>query len=144
MNTGHFTVDDIAPYLNQKLPGFEPVVFADGGTDVYKLRVKSSIEFAAYQNISRESVFYVHGRGGGLQEAIDELIQTTRREVIQKLGLQEEIDAEVKRTIDRERRQIEEQAYKKAMDDALKKIARELVPGPSLEAVLTFINGEAK
>lgn len=137
-----FGPDDIVAYLNQKLPGFEPSIINDPGLNGLTIRVRTNVPFAAYQSSTND--LRIPLSPYGMKGTLDELILKTRQDVIQRLGLQEEIDAEVKRAIDRERRDIEEKSYKRAMDDALRKVVSDLVPKPSLDAVLHFINGGAQ
>lgn len=144
MLSGQFTIDDVESYLNQKLPGFEPRILTDGSRNTHQLRVKTSISFASYAGLSDEAFFPLSPSGRHLQPMIDQFIRDTRQNAIRALGLQEEIDAEVKRTLDRERRGIEERAYRRAMEDAMKKIVNDLIPQPSIDAVLHFIHGDSK
>lgn len=124
---GEFNVDDIVDYLNQELPGFEPSVTREPSRHEITLRVRSQLRFASYVSVSDHLIFALHDRsyGNGLKAAIEEFIRKTRQDMIQKLGLQKEIDLEVQRKINAERQRIENEAYRKAMDDALARVAKE-------------------
>lgn len=140
MNRNNFGVDDIVSYLNQELPGFEPSIVSDERTEATLLRVKTAIKFGSYGHIY-EPAIEIPLPGYQLLERVDALVRETRQGVIKSLGLQKEIDAEVKRRVDRERRDIEEKAYKKAMDDALQQIARSAGLTPAIESIQFFLNG---
>lgn len=126
MKIDNFDPDDAVAYLNQELPGFEPSLIRDS-PDTITLRVRTNVQFAAYHTAAREVLCPVPQSWGsrpyGLQRWVDELIHKTRRDVIEKLGLQKEIDAEVQRKLNAERQRIENEAYRKAMNDALDRVA---------------------
>ena len=140
MNRNTFSPDDIVPYLNQKLPGFEPSIIEDSRTQAAILRVKSHITFASFGTFY-EPAIEIPIPGYQLLERVDALVRETRQGAIKSLGLQKEIDAEVKRRVDRERREIEEKAYRKAMDDALKQVAQAAGLTPAIESIQFFLNG---
>jgi len=128
MRHGEFTVDDVKAYLNQELPGFEPELIRNmGGIDEsITLRVRARQTFAAYTTMPDEFLFVpIPQQSYELQRYIDTFVRKTRQDIIQKLGLQKEIDLEVQRKINAERQRIENEAYRKAMNDALSRVAKE-------------------
>lgn len=138
MLSGRFDITDIEPYLNAKLPGFEPKLIHDEGQETVTLRVRGVLPFASYVEMSGGD-FFAPMRSYRIQEQLDVFVRETRRNAIKMFGLQEEIDAEVKRTIDRERASIEAKAHKDAYEKALRTVASTLAPQASLEAVLHFV-----
>lgn len=139
MNYAEFTINDVEDYLNQQLPGFEPNVLRDERTHGATLRVRSKIQFGAYQTLSDELLFPLHG-GYQLKAQIDELVRRTRNEMIDKLGLQKEIDAEVQRKLSIERQALEAKAFKEAYEKALATVAKSMAENPSLDAIRVFMN----
>jgi hypothetical protein len=126
MRLEEFTADDIVDYLNQELPGFEPSLIRDTKTQSVTMRVRAALRFGAYAQMGDEFLMFpLPGRGYDLQRHVDEFIRKTRQDMIDKLGLQKEIDKQVQQMLQRERRDIEANAYRKAMDDALVRVARE-------------------
>ena len=125
MKNGEFGVDDITDYLNQELPGFEPSIIRNDGTQAITLRVRTRVTFGTYADIGNEHLFVpIYEQSYHLKRHIDELVRKTRQDLIHKLGLQKEIDAEVQRKLNAERQRIENEAYRKAMNDALDRVAK--------------------
>lgn len=138
-----FGPDDIVDYLNQELPGFEPKLIREPGTGAFQLRVRSSVRFAAYADISDTLVMHIHG-GWGLRNHVDEFVRRTRQDAIDKLGLQKEIDAQVQRNVQRERAAIEAKAFKDAYEKAMQTVASSIAQSPSLDAIRVFLEGVSK
>lgn len=121
-----FSQEDIVAYLNQELPGFEPSL--TGQDRLYGgavLHVRTMQAFAAYTVVPTEaSHLSLAVPDFGVQQWVDSLIQKTRLDLIDKLGLQKQINEEVQRRLQIERAALEkrafEEAYQKAMRDALK------------------------
>lgn len=118
MHLSEFKPDDLTDYLNQELPGFEPSLIRESRTDSVTLRVRSRLSFGAYAEIPAEHLM-IPLPNYEIRNTIDQFIRKTRQDMIHKLGLQKEIDLEVKRQVERERQRIENEAYRKAMNDAL-------------------------
>ena len=125
MRLEEFKPDDVVAYLNQELPGFEPSIVSDSfGTDSMTLKVRAVQVFAAYAALGNEVLMFPLPNYH-LQRAVDEFIRKTRLDMIHKLGLQKQIDAEVQQSLQRERQNIENAAYQRAYRDALSQVARE-------------------
>lgn len=139
MRPGEFEPADIEPYIEQKLPGFKPSLIREPSTDNYTLRVRGHLPFASFETLGQDAFFPL--RSYELQRQIDEFVRTTRENAIKMLGLQEQIDAEVKRQIDRERKDIETKAFKNAYEAALKQVAETFAPTASIQALLDLVSG---
>jgi hypothetical protein len=124
MKIGEFGPDDVVDYLNQELPGFEPQLSRNEGTRTMTLRVRSRLVFGAYMEIP-EDYFYMPLQSYEMKRVIDESIRKTRQDMIQKLGLQKQIDDEVQTALHRERAALERRAYEKATQDILASFAKE-------------------
>lgn len=141
MRYGEFGVDDIVAYLNQELPGFEPSLLRDDRSEQITLRVLTALKFGAYSTIGAEHLFVpVPRQSYELQHWVDEMVRKTRADMIAKLGLQKQIDEEVKRQIERERKDIEARAHKKAYEEAMATVTRMLAP--SVDALRAFVHPE--
>lgn len=128
MKMDEFSIHDVVPYLEQALPGFAPrLIDSSFGDKGVTLSVKAMQAFGAYATVSPELMFPLRagGRGYELQRQVDEFIRRTRADMIQKLGLQQEIDKQVQQSLQRERQNIENAAYQRAYKDALSQVARE-------------------
>jgi hypothetical protein len=123
MKIGEFTPDDIVDYLNQELPGFEPQLQRDSHTQMTVLRVRARLAFAGYADIPDDHLF-VPVPNWELKRTIEDFIRKTRRDMIEKLGLQKQIDDEVQTALHRERAVLERKAYEKATQDILANFAK--------------------
>lgn len=146
---GEFTPDDIVAYLNQELPGFEPELIRSDGpfTSSTTLRVRARVAFASYATVEDRIIFQVAAGGGTnyeLQRTVDEWIRKTRRELIEKMGLQKQIDDEVKQQLSREIARIRQEEFAKAYAAALREAAAGAAEaqGRLLENITALVTGK--